>query len=311
MTRQRKALFAVGLLVAILGAAYYWFFIESPGLAGRFDIDINEVRRLAGSIPGEKPREIRYEHVMDFKTPDAATVTGAGWSQSTLWGVAFQLRYSDHTAILETTMNGEQAKASGMVTGYYPEAYGRVIQAMSKASLILVTHEHADHIGGLAAHPELKRLLDTGVVKLNKQQVSNAEHPALPEGVFAKFPDGVFANYKPIDYDRYLAIAPGIVLIKDPGHTLGSQMIFVRKSDGTELLFLGDVAWIKRNIESVRGKPRIVSNKIGEEREAVLPQLAAVHALAEAEPKLVIVPGHDSGTIAELASRGVMSQGFQ
>jgi len=310
MTRQRKALLAVAVLVAIIGAAYYWLFIESPLLKGKFDIDLREVRRLASSIPGESPHAIRYEHVMDFKAPNAATVTGDGWTESTLWGLAFQLEYSDHTAILESTMNGEQAKASGMVTGYYPEAYAHVIQAMSKASLILMTHEHADHIGGLAAHPELKHLLETSV-KLNKQQVINAQHPELPEGVYAKFPEGTFANYKPIEYEHYMAIAPGIVLIKDPGHTLGSQMIFIRETDGTELLFLGDVAWIKRNVDLVRGKPRFISNKIGEQREAVLPQLAAVHSLALAEPTVVLVPGHDSGTIADLTKRGIMQEGFR
>ena len=30
---------------------------------------------------------------------------------------------------------------------------------------------------------------------------------------------------KPLDYVRYFAPAPGIVLIKSPGHTPGSQMI--------------------------------------------------------------------------------------
>ena len=303
MARQLKILLALGAVAVIAAGAYYWLFLQSPALESKFAIDIKEVRRLAASLPGETPRGIHYEHVMDFKAPDAATVTGDSWKQSTLWGIAFQLVYSDHTAILETTMSGEQAKESGMVTGYYPEAYGRVIQAMSKASLILVTHEHPDHIGGLAAHPDLKRLLATSV-KLNKQQIANHEHAA-------KFPEGAFANYQPIDYDKYLAVAPGIVLIKVSGHTAGSQMIFVRKSDGTELLFLGDVAWIMRNVEVVRGKPRFISAKIGEEREAVLPQLVAVHALAEAEPKLVIVPGHDGGTIAELTRRGVMKEGFE
>ena len=303
MARQSKILLAVGAIALIAAGAYYWLFLESPKLEGKFEFDIKEVRRLAASIEGEAPSDIRFEHVMDFKAPNAATVAGDSWTQSTLWGLAFQLCYSDHTAILETTMNGEQAKTSGIVTGYYPEAYARVIQAMSKASLILVTHEHPDHIGGLAAHPELARLLATSV-KLNRQQIDKHEYAA-------QFPEGAFANYKPLDYDRYLPVAPGIVLIKGPGHTLGSQMIFVRKSDGVELLFLGDVAWIRRNVELLRSKPRFISNKIGEEREAVLPQLAAIHKLAEAEPKLVLVPGHDAQTIAELVKRGVMREGFE
>ena len=301
-----KTFAVLAAVLSVAGAgAYYWLFIQSPTLEGKFEIDIKEVRRLASSVEGEPPHEIRYEHIMDFKAPDAAAVAGDGWKQLTLWGSAFQLVSPGHTTILETAMNGEQARASGMVTGYYPEAYARLIQAMSKASLILVTHEHADHIGGLAAHPELARLLASSV-KLNREQTTNPEHT-----VPARFPDGVFANYKPIDYERYLAIAPGIVLIRNPGHSAGSQMIFVRNLAGVELLFLGDVAWIMRNVELVRGKPRFLSNKIGEERAAVLPQLAAVHDLAAAEPTLILVPGHDGGTIADLTKRGIMKEGFE
>lgn len=303
MARQRKLWLALVAFAVIIGGAYYWLFLESPPLEGKFEIDIKEVRRLATAVDGQRPREIRYEHVMDFKAPDAATVTGDSWKQSTLWGVAYQIVYPDHTAILDTAMNGEQAKASGMVTGYYPEAYARLMQAMSKASLIFVTHEHPDHIGGLAAHPDLARLLATSV-KVNKEQINNPEYSA-------KFPDGAFANYKPFDYERYYALAPGIVLIKNPGHTLGSQMVFVRQADGAELLFLGDTAWIMRNVELVKGKPRFIANKIGERRNEVLPQLAAIRALAQAEPKLLIVPGHDGGTINELTKRGVLQEGFQ
>ena len=300
MARQRKLWFALGAVVVILAAAYYWLFLENPRLEGKFAIDLVEVRRLAVSMPGAGPRDIRYEHVMDFKAPEAATVTGDSWKQSTMWGVAYQIVYPDHTAILDTAMTADQGKAMGSVTGYYPEAYSRLTLAMSKASLIFVTHEHPDHIGGLAAHPELGRLAGSSV-KLTREQVANSTEPAkLPEG-----------PYQLVEYGAYHALAPGIVLIKNPGHTPGSQMVFVRKSDGTELLFLGDVAWVIRNVDLVRSKPRYIANKIGEKREEVLPQLAAVRALMRDEPKLVIVPGHDGGVIADLVKRGVLQVGFQ
>jgi glyoxylase-like metal-dependent hydrolase (beta-lactamase superfamily II) len=123
------------------------------------------------------------------------------------------------------------------VSGFYQDAYDRMIKAMSSASLILLTHEHPDHIGGLAAHPELARLLKTSA-PFTLEQAGNTEH-MLP----ARFPDKALAGYRPIYYQRYFAAAPEVVLIKSPEHALGGQMIFVQQQDGAEILLLGDVAW--------------------------------------------------------------------
>jgi glyoxylase-like metal-dependent hydrolase (beta-lactamase superfamily II) len=309
MTRRnwwRKALIAIAAFAGIGAGVYYWLFLESPKTGvTHFALDMQEVRRLADSLPGDHPTSVHFEHVMDFKAPAAATVIGDGWSQSTLWGVAYQVIYPGQTVIVDTAMSNDQAKALGTVSAYHPEAYARLMRAMSTAQLILVTHEHADHMGGLAAHPEVARLFKTSV-KITKEQANNPEHskPAV-------IPEDALAGYRPLTYDGYMAVAPGMVLIKAPGHALGSQMVFVKEVDGTEILFLGDVAWIMRNVELVRGRPRYISNMLGERRDAVLNQLATVHALAAAEPKLVIVPGHDAVTIEDLTRRGVMQEGFK
>jgi len=102
-----------------------------------------------------------------------------------------------------------------------------------------------------------------------------------------------------------------VVLIKSPGHSLGSQMIYVQRQDGVELLFLGDVAWIMRNVELVRERPRFIANMLAEDRAAVMRQLATLHALAQAEPKINLIPGHDAGPVADLINRGLLREKFQ
>ena len=119
MARYREIRLPLGALAVLAAGAYYWLFLENPKLAG---VDIAQVRWLGSSASGELPVDIRLEHVMDFKSPNAATLTGDSWKETTLWGMAFQLVYKDHTAILETIMNAGQAKASAMVTGYYNDA---------------------------------------------------------------------------------------------------------------------------------------------------------------------------------------------
>lgn len=304
---KRIVLISFGALVAIAGGAYYWLFYESPAPQGRFDLDMSEVRRLATSIPGSKPLEIRVEHVADFKAPAAAMVAGDGWQSAVMHALSYQLIYPDHTVILDTAMDAGQAKAMGsQVSGFYQDAYDRMIKAMSSASLILLTHEHPDHIGGLAAHPELARLLKSSA-QITREQAANTEH-MLP----ARFPAGALASYQPLVYDHYYAAAPGVVLIKSPGHSLGSQMILVQRQDGAEILFLGDAAWSMRNVVLVRERPRFITSfMLAEDRAAVMRQLAALHSLTETEPKLSLVPGHDPSIIADLIQRGLLREKFQ
>src|SRR3546814_4681759 len=105
--------------------------------------------------------------------------------------------------------------------------------ALGKAKLILVTHEHVDHIGGLTEYPDVAKILPS--TRLTQEQVYHPERSAP-----AAFAAGALDGYKPLVYDKYVAVAPGIVLIKSPGHSPGSQMVYVKKVDGTEVLFIGD-----------------------------------------------------------------------
>ena len=92
---------------------------------------------------------------------------------------------------------------------------------MSTATQIVITHEHMDHIGGLTTHADLARVLPKA--KLTREQLSEPER-SLP----ARFPERALDGYQPLVYEQYHAIAPGVVLIKAPGHTPGSQMCTCR-----------------------------------------------------------------------------------
>ena len=80
-------------------------------------------------------------------------------------------------------------------------------------------------------------------------------------------------GYVPLAYEDYHSLAPGITLIKAPGHSPGSQVILLTLASGNEFLFVGDIAWHRDNIDLVRTRARCVSFLLEEDPGAVLQQL--------------------------------------
>jgi glyoxylase-like metal-dependent hydrolase (beta-lactamase superfamily II) len=155
----------------------------------------------------------------------------------------------------------------------------------------------------LVVHPQLTQVLKHTL--LNQEQVNH------PEKMNVKWPAGALSGYKPFGYENGLhAIAPGVVLIASPGHTPGSQMVFVERADGAEFLFIGDVSWQMRNIEQVRERPRFVTMAMGENRDQVWALLAGLHEVMH-EARLHIVPGHDGVAIDELIHSKLLVPGFK
>jgi glyoxylase-like metal-dependent hydrolase (beta-lactamase superfamily II) len=297
---MKKALLIVGVLMVALVPAYIWLFLESGTPGASYPIDLDQARALAQSLPGPKPTSVRVEHVTTIDDiPAMGIVAGGGWRRGELAVYAYQLVYPSSTLVIDTGVPPEEKGAA-----FDDESFRRVRAALLTASLIVVTHEHFDHIGGLAAHPELPAILPRA--RLTRAQLSAPEQMQP-----AKLPATALAAYTPLEDLPLRALAPGVVLLRAPGHSPGSQLVFVQLADGRELLFIGDVAWHFANIERQRERARLVTLIIGEDRDAVLSQLRALHELHAREPKLHLVPGHDAAVIDRLIAEGVLRPHFE
>jgi glyoxylase-like metal-dependent hydrolase (beta-lactamase superfamily II) len=111
------------------------------------------------------------------------------------------------------------------------------------------------------------------------------------------------SRYLIVDYDRYLPVAPGMVLVKAAGHTPGSQMVYVALESGREYLLVGDATWHMDGVRQVRGKD---APWVTEDKSAVLAQLTWLNEISRTEPALVIVASHDEEQHGDLVKQGLL-----
>lgn len=299
----KKLVSAVVCFVIVLGSSYYWLMLN-VGTAVTFDLKLDEIRALAKSQPGSRAQNIRVEQVAMIETPASAIVAGDPIaSPKPIPIYAYQLNFPSHSLVIDTGLPGNVAEELG-ATSFDQQAYSQVLSAMALAQKIVVTHEHSDHMGGLFYHPERQSLLEKAVLPL-EQITTPAPYAGLD---FNNIERGA---YKALVFESTYTIAPGVVLIKAPGHTAGSLMIYVVLENDTEFLFVGDIAWHYRNIELKRSRSRLASQVIiQEDHGLVLGQVEAIASAVRLNPDLIIVPGHDLYHVEKLINDGFMKKGF-
>jgi glyoxylase-like metal-dependent hydrolase (beta-lactamase superfamily II) len=101
-----------------------------------------------------------------------------------------------------------------------------------------------------------------------------------------------------------------VVLIKAPGHTPGSQIVYVQLADNSEYLLIGDVAWDMEQVSIPKCRPRLVELMMGENGDQVTSELRTLHDLAAVNPDLHIVVSHDAKQLADYEATGKIGKGF-
>jgi len=112
-----------------------------------------------------------------------------------------------------------------------------------------------------------------------------------------------------VDYQRALPIAPGVVLIRAPGHTPGSQMVYVKLASGREVVLVGDVVWHTAGIETGQQKPDSTSKQMREDRVAIGQEIAWLKQ--DVVPAgIVVAVSHDGTALQHLVQQGVLTTGL-
>lgn len=300
MTKRLNWILAITLV--LFGLPYYWLLLDNrPGDAQAKPISIAQLRQAAAALPGAAPTAVEVELVAFRRLPGDLFAAGTGIKRRLIGVMVWRLPVPGKgPVVIDSALNAAAAKEMGMEQ-FKPDAWQRAVAALGDASLILITHEHADHLGGvvsLGRRDVLERTL------FNPQQLPGNRWTDLLTWPAPPLPQPAIADtaIKPV--------APGVVVIPAPSHTAGSQMIYVRLADGREFLFTGDIATLAQNWQEQRARSRLIGEWLApEDRDEVYAWLKTIAALKAAEPGLVILPGHDYEWIADpLNKTGVQLQ---
>lgn len=263
------------------------------------DALLTKVRAAARSVPGDLPRELRYLKFGEFRAPLGAFIENGGDSLVVVAVPVFQVRYPRGWIMIDAGMNRD---VDTSIT-FWPEQFARVQQALQYANLIVVTHEHHDHVAEVVrtATPDLiaPRTL------LNRAQVQTLlDRPNSP---LIRLTPARALQYLVLDYDPLYPVAPGLVLINAPGHTPGSQMVYVRLASGGEALFIGDIVWMMAGLERRLQKPKQASQELNEDRAALQQQIDWLSGLT-ARQAIILINCHNDSWLQSLVRRGELRE---
>ena len=300
-----RLLAIVAALVIAAGAAWRWLnAAEAPPEVSDYEISVEELRQLAEAIPGDAPIAVRSELVSITSMPRAAVFAGESFAPHPMSHQVFQIVWPDRFILVDTAFPRETMAQMDSKGTFHDDRFERVLGAMKSAARILITHEHFDHLAGAGRYQPPEGL--AGRLQLTTRQLANTD--ALAQ---AKLPDAMVRSLTPLEYDRIAAIEPGVVLLAAPGHTPGSQLVYVRTQDGRELLLVGDVAWHGDQILELHYRPRLVTDFfLHEDRRAVLAQLRTLHDLVRDRPEIAVVVSHDRDQRARWIGSGVLEDGL-
>jgi glyoxylase-like metal-dependent hydrolase (beta-lactamase superfamily II) len=256
---------------------------------------LEELRELAGD---DGPTELRAARIVAGTMRDAIARHGGDWSVRSTPVYALEAVYPDRSVLIEPA--GDLACTRDFVPAVWddPAAYERMQQAMLRADLILATHEHYDHICGLTRSPYFDRIAPKA--RLTRAQL------AAPSAI-SSLDDRARETLVPMDPRPLHPIAPGIVLVAAPGHTPGSQWIYIRERSGAEWLLVGDTLWTHDALTTMVTKPWLwilIGREDADEQARYVRFLADLEA---AHPELRVMVAHDEAQWMEALSSGALA----
>jgi len=268
-----------------------------------FAPDLAAIRALAGVLPGPLPDAVNGIRVAASIRPRKFVIQGGDDSAVTMPRTAFQLVYPDGTVMIDSGLDKatHDSFSPEKPEPYYADAFAKLERALVAARLIILTHFHADHVAGVVTAKNFSALAAKTIASTLTLylMVTSPHRPHL------KISQAQAGQFIALDYAEFYPVAPGVVLIKAPGHSPDQQMVYARLQSGGEILHSVDSAWIYDNI--LQEKPK-AAPWVKEDVPAIMAQLRWLKMLHDTEPNLTILVTHDDARFDALAASGAIGE---
>jgi glyoxylase-like metal-dependent hydrolase (beta-lactamase superfamily II) len=258
------------------------------------------IRAAAKAVPGPLPIRINFIKIAESHRPLSDIVVGGSQQDYVSARTAFQVVFPGGWVMIDSGMDETVHKffGFGRAEPYWADRNALLQQALTAAKLIVVTHEHGDHVAGVIRTDAREEI--AAKTLLTRAQVQTlTTYPQMPE---IRLTPEMARRYMVIDYESYLPVAPGIVLIKAPGHTPGHQMVYVRLTSEREYLFIGDVGWTLDNVKQLKLRPEATMRRISESAPELMFELTWIKEVMDREG-LIVIPSHDDILLKDLTGK--------
>lgn len=162
-----------------------------------------------------------------------------------------------------------------------------------KISAIYLSHSHWDHVSGLDGFPGIEVRMPAAELEFVRAGKVGGIINSMIGNLNVKTYQFADRPYENFDRSYDLFEDGSVVFVPLPGHTDGSNGMFVNLPSGKRFFFIGDLTWAIDGIELPAERPWLARKLVDYDDETVCESIIKVHQLMKKYPEMMIVPAHD------------------